>query len=259
MQGAVMAFRMVVRAIATVLTWTIMIGLSTATADEIKLMAANAVKEAIQGLLPDFERETGHKVSVIWGGTTGLAKRVEGGEIVDLVLIGSDGIDKLLATGRLVLGSRTDWAKSGVGVAVRAGMPKPDISTPEALKAAILSAKSVAYSSGPSGYYIAELLKKLGIAEQVKDRVKQPPSGVQISQLIARGDADLGFQQISELLHAKGIQYLGPLPASIQNMTIYSIGVHTAALAPDAAKTLVKVLSGPGAAPIIKKIGMEPG
>jgi len=123
----------------------------------------------------------------------------------------------------------------------------------------VLAARSVAYSSGPSGFYVADLFKKMGIADQIKDKVKQTPSGVQVGEVVARGDADLGFQQVSELLHLKGIDYLGPLPADIQHVTVFSAGLHTAAPAPDAARALMKFLTAPEADPIIRKRGMEHG
>ena len=126
------------------------------------------------------------------------------------------------------------------------------------MRKAVLDAKSVAYSTGPSGFYIVELLKRLGIAEQVKDKVKQPPSGTQIAEMLARGDADLGFQQVSELAHAKGIDYLGPLPADVQNITIYAAGLHSASAAPGAAKALVAFLTAPTAEPILKKAALDP-
>jgi molybdate transport system substrate-binding protein len=238
---------------------SIVIGINAAQAAEIKVMAANAVKEAYVELVSTFEKTSGHKVTTIWGGTEGLAKRVSDGEVVDMIIIAAPNIDKLIAEGKLVKGSRADFAKSGVGVAVRAGLPRPDISSAEALKRTVLAANSVAYSSGPSGFYIAELFKKMGIMDQIKHKVRQPPSGVQVGELVARGEADLGFQQISELLHVKGIDYLGPLPADIQNITIYSASLHTGAAAPDAAKALMTFLIAPEAGPTIKKIGMEPG
>jgi molybdate transport system substrate-binding protein len=228
-----------------------------ARAAELKLIAANALKESLVELLPAFEKSSGHKVTTMWGGTTAIAKRIRDGEAIDVVMIAAQDIDKLIADGKLASGSRVAFAKSGVGIAVRAGLPKPDISSSEAVKKAVLAAKSIAYSSGPSGYYVAELLKKLGISDQVKDKVKQPASGVQISDLLARGEADLGFQQVSELLHRTGIEYVGPLPADIQNITIYAAGLHTSA--PEAAKALVNFLTSPSAAPVILKIGMEPG
>jgi len=156
------------------------IGTTTAHAAEIKVIASAAVKEVVLDLLPAFEKSRGHKVTTIWAGTEAITKRISGGEVVDIVLIAAPNIDKLISEGRLVAGSRADVAKSGIGVAVRAGLPKPDISSGEAVKKAVLAAKSVAYSSGPSGSYLADLFKKMGIADQIKDKVKQTPSGVQV-------------------------------------------------------------------------------
>ena len=231
---------------------------ATSEAAEFKLIAANALRGALVELTARFEQSSGHKVATAWGGTTAIAKRIESGEAFDIVVIGSEEIDALTAKGLLAAGSRVDFAKSGSGVAIKAGLPKPDVSNSEALKNAVLAAKSVAYSSGPSGYYIAELFKKMGISERIKDKVKQPASGVQVSELLARGEAEIGFQQISELIHATGIDYLGPLPAEIQNITIYSAGLHTTANS-DAARPLIEFLSSPAAHSALKKIGMEPG
>lgn len=235
------------------------VGVNAAHAAEIKVMAANAVKGPLLEIASAFEKSSGHKLIPIWGGTEGIAKRVSSGEVVDIVIIAAPNIDKLISEGKLVAGSRADFARSGVGIAVRAGLPKPDISSREAVRAAVLAAKSVAYSSGPSGFYIADLFKTMGIADEIKHKVKQPASGVQVGELVARGEADLGFQQVSELLHVKGIEYLGPLPTDIQNITVYSAGLHTAAPASDAAKALVKFLTAPDAVPVIKKVGMDPG
>ena len=226
---------------------------------EIKVIAANALKDGYTQLVASFEKSSGHRVVTTWTGTVNATRRVGGGEIYDLVIIGSSNIDQLIAAGKLIAGSRADFAKTGVGVAVRAGLPKPDVSTSDAVRAAVLNAKSVAYSAGPSGAYIVELLKKMGIAEQVATKVKQPSSGAEVAALLARGEVDFGFAQVSEFLNVPGINDLGPLPANIQNFTIYAIGVHTAAPAPDAAKNLVRHLRAPEAAPAIKKMGMEPG
>jgi len=248
-----------VSALTSFVAAVMVIGTATAHAAEIKVIAAAAVKDIVLDLIPAFEKSSGHKVTTIWAGTEAITKRISGGEMVDIVLIAAPNIDKLISEGRLVAGSRADVAKSGIGVAVRAGLPKPDISSGEAVKKAVLAAKSVAYSSGPSGFYLADLFKKMGIADQIKDKVKQTPSGVQVGEVVARGEADLGFQQVSELLHLKGIHYLGPLPADIQHITVFSAGLHTAATAPDAAKQLVKFLTAPEAGAIIRKTGMEPG
>jgi len=179
--------------------------------------------------------------------------------VVDIVIIAAPNIDNLISGGKLVKGSRTDFARSGIGIAVRTGLPKPDVSSADAVKRAVLAANSVAYSSGPSGFYLGDLFQKMGIADQIKGKVLQPPSGVQVGELVARGEADLGFQQISELLHVPGIDYLGPLPVGIQKITVFSAGLHTAAPTPDAAKALMKFLTSPEAAPIIRRTGMEPG
>ena len=234
------------------------IGMNTAHAAEIKVIASAAIKEAYLDLVPAFEKSSGQKVTTIWSGSESITKRISGGEVVDIVIIAATNIDKLILEGKLVAGSRTDIAKSGVGIAVRTGLSKPDISSSEAVKKAVLAAKSLAYSSGPSGFYVADLFRKMGIADQIKEKVKQTPSGVQVGELVARGEADLGFQQVSELLHVKGIDYLGPLPADIQHFTVFSAGLHRAATAPDAAKALMKFLTAPEAGPIIRKAGMEP-
>jgi molybdate transport system substrate-binding protein len=244
---------------AVLLAAAMTIGLNAAQADDVKVMASAAVKEAYLDLVPGFEKATGHKVTTIWAGTANITKRIGEGEVVDIVIVPPANLEKLISEGKLVLGSKTDIAKSGVGVAVRAGLPKPDISSGEALKQAVLAAKSVAYSSGPSGLYLADLFRKMGIADQIKDKVKQTPSGVQVGEVVARGEADLGFQQVSELLHVKGIDYVGPLPADVQHITVFSAALHKGATAPDAAKALVKFLTAPEAAAIIRKTGMEPG
>ena len=223
------------------------------------MIVANAVKDAYVELVSAFEKSSGHNVATTWAGTESATKRVSSGEVFDIVIIGSGNIDRLIADGKLAGGSRIDFAKSGVGVAVRAGLPKPDVSSSEAVKSAVLAAGSVAYSAGPSGAYVGQLFKKLGIADQVAPNVKQPSSGAEVAQLLARGEVDLGFGQVSEFLNVKGLVDLGPLPASIQNVTIYSAGLHTAAASPEAAKALVKHLTAPNAAPAIKKMGMDPG
>lgn len=250
----VMQSKMSLLAIAAMLV----INTSTAYGAEVRVMAVNAIKEAYLELVSVFETASGHKVTTIWGGTEGISKRVSEGEVVDIVIIAAPNLNKLIMEGKLVASSRADIARSGIGMAVRSGLLKPDISSGEAVKSAVLAAKSIAYSTGPSGFYVADLFKKMGISDQVRDKVKQPASGVQIAEMVARGEADLGFQQVSELLHAKGIDYLGPLPADIQNITVYSVGLHASAAAPDVAKALVKFLTGHEAGPVIRKIGMEP-
>jgi len=230
--------------------------MNSARADEIRLIASAGVRELLQDLIPQFERSRGHTVRPQWGGNADILKRITGGEGFDLVIMAAENIDKLIAAGK-VSGRRTDVAKSGVGVAVREGLPKPDISSAEAVRQAVLAAKSVAYSSGPSGIYIAELFKRMGLADQIKDKVKQTPSGVQVGDVMARGEADLGFQQVSELIHVKGTTYVGPLPPEIQLMTTFSAG-RAAAESNAASQALVEFLTTPNAAEAIRKAGMEP-
>lgn len=226
--------------------------------DEIKVMASAAFKEAYLELVPEFERTTGHKVVAIWIPTVEIMRRLKGGETVDLVIMAAGAIDELIKLGKIAAGSRVDLAKSGVGVAVRAGAPRPDISSGEALKRAVLAAKSIVYSHGPSGVYLAGLFQRMGIAEELKSKVKQV-QGEPAGAVVARGEAEIGFQQMSELLPVPGIDLLGPLPADVQQITVFSAGLHVGAKAPDAARALVKFMTAPAAVPVIRKKGMEPG
>jgi len=234
-----------------------LMGATTTSAAEIKVMHSAAVKEILLDLAPAFEKASGYRVTLIPAGSEAVGKRVGGGEVVDIVIAASTNIDRLVAGGKLA--RRVDVAKSGIGIALRAGLPRPDISNGEAVKNAVLAAKSGAYSSGPSGFYLADLFKRMGIAEQIKGKVTQTAPGVQVGEVVARGEVDLGFQQVSDLQHLKGIQYLGPLPADIQHVTVFSGGVHTAAPQKEAAEAFFKLLISPGAGASIRKAGMEPG
>jgi molybdate transport system substrate-binding protein len=227
-------------------------------AAEVTVMASAAFKEAYVELVPEFERTTGHKVVTIWAPTVEMMKRLKGGETVDLVIIAADSLNELIKLGKIAPDSRVDLAKSGIGVAVRAGAPKPDIGTTEAFKRTLLAAKSIAYSTGPSGVYIESLFLRMGVADELKPKIKQM-QGVPIGEVVARGEAEIGFQQVSEILPVAGIELLGPLPADIQRITIFSTGLHVGAQQPDAARALVKFFTAPAAAPIIRKKGMEPG
>ena len=167
-------------------------------------------------------------------------------------------LDELIKQDKVVAGSRVDLAQSSIGMAVRAGAPKPDISTVEAFKRTLLEAKSIAYSASASGYYLAnELFPRLGIAEQIKDKVKRIES-IRVGTVVARGDAEIGFQQISELLPIPGIDFVGPLPPELQRVTVFSAGIATNAREPEAAKALIKFLSSPSALAAIAKSGLEP-
>ena len=236
-----------------------LIGTGMTQAADINVLASNALKEAYLELVPGFEKATEHKVATTWAGTNDIKKRMAAGETYDLVIMAGPALDELVKQGKIVPGSRVDLAKSGVGVAVRAAAPKPDISSGDALKRALLAAKSIAYSSGSSGVYMEGLFRRLGIADEIKPKLKQTQPGNPVGEVIARGEAEIGFQQVSELLPIAGIDYIGPLPPDIQHITVFSGGIHTGAKQPDAAKALVKFITAPAAVPVIKKKGMEPG
>src|SRR6476646_2501107 len=228
------------------------------TAAEINVISTQATQEAYLELVAQFEKASGHKVKTLFNGTLNVQKRLADGEPYDLIIMAGPAIDEQIKLGRAAAGSRVDLAKSGTGLSVRRGAPKPDIGSADALKKTLLAAKSIGYSTGPSGLYMLSVFEKLGIADQVKGKLRQTPSGVFVGTLIANGEAQVGFQQISELVHFGGIDYVGPLPGDLQRMTTFSAGVHSGAKERDAAKALVKFLTAPAAAPVIRKHGLEP-
>jgi molybdate transport system substrate-binding protein len=235
--------------------------LPQATAAEIKVLTAGAFKQVVLALVPDFEKQTGNKVTVDNGTTGELTKRVNGGEAFDILVITPAVVEEMIASGKLAAGSRVMLASVGVGVMVKEGAPKPDVSTVEAFKQALLAAKSVAYidpaSGGSSGIYIDKLLVKLGIADQIKPKAKLKKGGY-VADLIASGEAELGIHQISEIVPVKGVTLVGPLPKEIQSTTTYAAGLSASARDKDAAEELTKYLSGPDAAAVLKSKGMSP-
>jgi molybdate transport system substrate-binding protein len=227
-------------------------------AADINVVSTQATEEAYKELVAQFEKASGHKVTTFFSGTLNVQKKLADGEPYDLIIMAGPAIDEQIKLGKAVAGSRVDVAKSGTGMAVRKGAAKPDISSADALKKTLLTVKSIGYSTGPSGLYMLSVFEKLGIAGEVKGKLKQTPSGVFVGSLIANGDTEVGFQQIAELVHFAGIDYVGPLPGELQRMTMFSAGLHSGAKQPDAAKALVKFLTAPAAAPVIRKHGLEP-
>ena len=227
-----------------------------AEAAEINVMSTVAFKDAYLEMLPAFERTSGHKVVTQWVPTVEVLRRIKAGETVDLVLMAANGLEDLAKAGKIESASQTPFVKSGVGMAVRAGAPRPDVSSVETFKRTLLAAKSVGYSTGPSGSYLVGLFERLGIAADIKTKTKLI-QGEPVGEFVARGEAEIGFQQIPEILPVKGIQYLGPLPAEIQYNTVFSAGLHTAARQADAARAWIKFLKTPEAAAFYKKYGME--
>src|SRR6516164_6868282 len=232
-----------------------------AASAEIKVLTAGAFKQVLLALLPAFEQQTGHKVSVDNDTVGALTKRIDGGETFDLAVLTPAAVDDLARKGKFVAGSRKNLARVGVGVVVKEGAPKPDIGSVDAFKKALLAAKSVAYidpaAGGSSGIYVAGLLDKLGIAGEVKPKAKLIPGGA-VAEHVAKGEAELGIHQISEILPVKGVTLVGPLPAEIQNYTVYAAGLGAHTQAQDAAKALLKTLTSPAAAEVLKSKGMEP-
>jgi molybdate transport system substrate-binding protein len=223
----------------------------------VKLLCTNGVKTLMLDLLPEFERTHG-KIDVVWGPAAALMKDVDGGTKCDLVILTAEAIDDLVKQGRAAAGSRVDIASSGIGIAVRKGAAKPDIGTPDALKRTLLAAKSVAHSkSGMSGIYFPTVLERLGIADAMKGKMVIPQVPTPIGDVVAGGDAELGVQQISELMPVAGVEIVGPLPASLQRVTIFSAGLMAAATDADTARALVQFVAE-RSPPLLAAKGLSP-
>ena len=217
-----------------------------------------ATRQVLADLVSAYEQRSVAQVQIESVGGVDAAKRVMADEPFDLVVLASDAIDKLLAAGKLVAGSKMDLVHSGVAVAVRAGAARPDIGSEDAVRNAVLAARSLSYSTGPSGVALARLFERWGIAGQIQDRIVQAPPGVPVGTLVARGEVELGFQQLSELLHVEGIELLGALPAEIQIVTTFSAGVCASATQPGAARELIAFMASPAAAEAKRRQGMDP-
>jgi molybdate transport system substrate-binding protein len=251
-------FRRLALAVAGMLWFT-----GTASAAEVRVMISGGLTAAYNALVPEFERATGHKVITAYGpsmGTTvnAIPVRLERGEPADVLILVGYALGDLIKQGKVVADSRVDLVKSPIGVAVKAGAPKPDISSPDALKQALLAAKSVAYSDSASGVYVStEMFAKLGIAEQMKDKARKIPA-TPVGEIVAHGDAEIGLQQISELKPVTGIDIIGPLPSELQKITVFSAGIAGVSKEPDAGRALIKFLASPAARDTIVKSGLEP-
>lgn len=221
-------------------------------------ISSMATKALLAELARAHEQRSGVAVAIESVGGVDAAKRVQAGEAFDVVVLAADAIDKLLAAGRIVPGSKVDLVHSGVSIAVCAGAARPDIGSEEAVRRAVLAARTVGYSTGPSGVQLAKLFERWGIASEVQGRVVTAPPGVPVGALVARGEVELGFQQLSELMHLEGIDVLGPLPSAIQIVTTFSAGVCAASTQPEAARALLDFMGSPDAADAKRRQGMEP-
>ena len=226
-------------------------------------MTSGGFTAAYLELVPEFERAHQTKVGTAFGASLGgapdsIPSRLARGEPVDVVILAGEALDDLIRQGKVVPGSRVDLVRSTIGMVVRKGAAKPDISTVDALRRTLLGARSIAYSASASGTYLAsELFPKLGVWPQIKDRVRRIESE-RVAAVVARGDAEIGFQQVSELLPVAGVDYVGPLPDAVQRVTVFAAGVATNATNVEGARALIRFFASPAAAPAITKSGLEP-
>ncbi|MFT4192525.1 MAG: substrate-binding domain-containing protein [Comamonas sp.] len=227
-------------------------------ASPLRIISSMATRQLLTELVERYRRDAGVEVALESVGGVDAARRVEAGEAFDAVILASNAIDKLVASGHVVAGSRVDLVKSGVAVAVREGAPVPDIGSEEAVRQAVQAARTLSYSTGPSGVYLAKLFERWGLADEIQGRIVQAPPGVPVGSLVARGEVELGFQQLSELLNLPGIRVVGPLPEAIQVVTLFSAGLAATSQQPQAVRALVDFLASPEAAAIKRGQGMEP-
>src|SRR3954471_5392431 len=236
---------------------------AAARAAEVRVMISGGLTAAYKALVPDFERATGNTVVTAFGPSMGatpnaIPVRLERGEAVDVLIMVGYALDDLIKQGKATAGSKVDLVRSPIGIAVKAGAPKPDIGSVDALKRALLAAKTIAYSDSASGVYVStELFTRLGIADEMKGKARMIPA-TPVGEIVAHGGAEIGFQQISELKPVEGIEIVGPLPSEVQKITIFSAAVSTTSKEPEAATALIKFLGSPQAAPVLIKSGMEP-
>jgi len=230
---------------------------SPANAPEIKVWTARAIATVLAEVGPQFESATGHKLAISSDLPDAFLRRANAGEPFDILISGSAPVDAWIKDGKIIAETRTDVARSAIGVGVRAGARKPDISSVEAFKRALLEAKSIAYLKVGSGIYMAGLLDRLGIAEAIKSKVTRPDSDI-VTELVARGEVELGIVVVTQILTTPGVELVGPLPPEIQSYVTFTAGISANSKAPEAARDLIKFLTGPTATPVIKTQGMEP-
>ena len=236
---------------------------SAVQAAEIHVISSGGFAAAYRALAPEFERKTGNTLVIGWGPSMGqttdaVPARLARNEPIDVVIMVGYALNQLVDQGKVSAASRVDLAQSGIGVVVRAGAPRPDIASVDGLRRALLAAKSIAYSDSASGVYIQkEMFKRMGIADEMAGKARMIPAEP-VGAVVARGDAEIGFQQISELRPIEGIDLVGPLPPGLQQVTVFSAGVLSSSHEPEAAGALIRFLASPAAAGVIAESGMEP-
>lgn len=224
----------------------------------LKMVSSMATRELLAALAARYAQERGQAVSAIAAGGVEVAKRVAAGESFDVVVLAANAVDKLIADGHLAAGSRVDLVKSGIAIAVHAHARRPAIASEAEVKAAVLAAPSLSYSTGPSGVYLEQLFARWGILEQIRPRIVVPPPGVPVGSLVADGSVALGFQQLSELMNLDGIAVLGSLPDAIQSMTVFAGGIGAHSTQSGAAQALLDYMAGSAVAAVKQQHGMEP-
>jgi molybdate transport system substrate-binding protein len=247
-----------IAAIATILFAQV----TLAAAAELKVYSTIGVQGAVEQLVPQFEKASGDKLVITWGTAAMLVKRIEAGETADVLILSRVGIDTLSKEGKIAPDSAVTLASSGIAVAVKAGAPKPNISTPEAFKQALLRAKFIAYSDpaagGASGVYFAKLLERMGIADQMKAKTKYPPPGGNSASLLITGEAELAIQQTPEVMYVAGAEVIGQLPGDLNNVTVFAAGIGVDSKNANGAKALISMLHSPEAAAVFRAKGLDP-
>lgn len=249
---------------AVALAVALLAGNSPANAAEIKVLSTVAVKAVMEDLIPEFERESGHKVVIQFGTTAVLKRQIDAGENFDVAIFTPPGlIEEMVRQGKIAADTRADFARTSVGVAVRAGTPKPDISSAEAFKRSLVAAKSIGYTDpalgGTSGIYLRELIDRLGIAGDLNPKTKLSAGIPALVESVAKGEVEIGMLQISEIVPDPRLELVGPLPKGLEKLTVMTVGLRTDSKEPAVGRALIRFLVSPAAWPVIKRKGMEPG
>ena len=225
------------------------------SAAEINVISTQATQEAYLELVAQFEKASGHRLKIEYGSTGPLKAQIEKGQPFDVAIVGVETIDELLKSGKLASGSRVDIARSGMGIAIRKGAPKPELGTTQAFKQALLKAQTIAYSEGGlTGIYIKGLVERLGIAEELKSKIRSGRG----AEMVGEGKAEIGLTQVSEILPVAGAELAGPLPPEVQQYTVFPAALSAAVIQAEAGQALLKFLKSPGAAKVLKAKGLEP-